>query len=681
MPEDRQVTRLPLETRKAPLNSFDATARTATVVVAAGAAIRRYDWMRERYYSEELSMSPSAIDMTRINGQGVSVLNNHDQYSGLDAVLGRASNGRIENGQLLADVRFSQRDEVSGLVRDIGDGIITDVSVGYTRDAMEMVPPDTAAMNANRDAPWTYRVTRWTPMEVSFVTVPADPGAGMRNVDGKVVNGAGKEVRSFECAVTEVPTAVPAGAESTRKEVDMPEITTAPATEQNAEQRKAIEVAAASAATSAERSRSTEIRKIAKAAELPDADADGMIERGITVDAARTEAFDKMIAARKSPPVKGVAHIEMGEDESTKVRAAIGSAIEHRLDSSKTLADNGAADFRYMPMLRIAEELLTRRGIKTSGMPKLEMAKRAFGTTDFPNVLANVMNKRLRQGYDENPGTYQQWAYKAPNAPDFKSITVAQISAAPDFVLKNPGDELKYGSASDGKETYAAATYARGMGFTREAMINDDLRSFDRLVTGFGASARRLENRLVYIQLLANAALADGVALFHATHKNYTGTGTAISVASLGVSRTQMRKQTGLQGEVLNIVPKFLIVPAALENLAYQYTSSQFVPAISTSVNEFRQGGKTALTPIVEAQLDSLTSLDGVTDYSSALKWYLAADAGQVDTVEYCYVDGYDGVHLEQEVDFDTDALHFKGRLDFATKAIDFRGLTLNNGA
>ncbi len=690
MPDGTKVQAMPLETRLAPLNSFDAKTRTATVVVSAGAPVRRRDWMRDRYYMEELVISRDAINMARLNGSGCSVLNNHDQWSGLDAVLGRADNGRIEDKQLVADVRFSQRDEVAGLIRDIGDGIIKDVSVGYTRDQIEMIPPD--ASQSARDGVWTYRVTKWTPMEVSFVTVPADPDAGMRNVNGELVNAAGKVVRAFNCEVREFPTPVPAGADSTRKDVTMPEVeNAAPAPDKTAET-EAIRLAsekAAKDATAAERKRVADIQTATRAAGLPEDFGQKLVDEGVTVDAARAKVIDALAEKQKETSVRGHIHVEMGETEQAKRAAAITSAIEHRLDSRKPLADNGAAEFRHMSLMRLAEDILERRGINTRGMRKLELAQRAFGTTDFTNVLANVMNKRLRMGYDENPGTYQQWAYKAPNAPDFKTITVTQISAAPDFVLKNPGDEFKYGSASDGKETYAMLTYARGMAFTREAMINDDLRAFDRLVTGYGASARRLENRAVYVAMVSNPTLAsDSAALFNATaltsaggHANYTSSGTAISVASLGVGRKAIRLQQGLQGETLNLVPKFLIAPATQEALAYQYTSSQFTPTQSSNVNEFRQGGKTALTPIIEGQLDTLHSLDGATDYSSTTAWFLAADPGQVDTVEYCYLDGYDGVWLEQMMDFDTDALKFKGRLDFATKAVDFRGLYKNAGA
>lgn len=670
--ETRRET-LPLATRLAPTSNIDVETRTAKIALSTGAGVQRYDWQRDRSYIEVLDISPAAVNMERLNGSGLPVLNNHDAWSGLDSILGRAEGGKIVDGELQAEVRFSKRDDVAGLVRDIADGIITDVSVGYTRDEMRMEPP-------KRDGEaWTYRVLRWTPLEVSFVTVPADPGAGLRNA-GSDAAGSQPAVRTFPCEVRGADLQpVPAGA-AQRKEVtmDQTKVEPVPATDSNAENT----AAARAAAIVEERNRQRTIRSAVRAAGLDEAFADSLCDNeAITVDVARAQILDKLATRSAATPVRGVAHIEMGEDELIKVRNAVASAIVHRLTPTQKLDDNGAAEFRHMSLVRLGEELLERKGVKTRGLTRMQICARALSTSDFSNVLANVANKRLRMAYEQAPVTYRTWARRAPNAPDFKTITVAQVSAAPNFLLKLPGEELKYGSGSDGKETYAVATYARGLSFTREAMINDDLGSFDRMVNGFGNSAARLENQLVYLQLASNPTLADSVALFHSTHANYTSSGTVINVANLGVGRTAMRKQTGLQSEVLNVTPSFLIVPATQEALAYQYTSAQFVPAQSSNINEFRQGGRTALTPVVEASLDAITSIDGATSYASTTKWYLAADPNQIDTVEYCYLDGYEGVWIEQEIEFDTDAIKFKGRLDFAAKTIDYRGLYLNAGA
>lgn len=242
----------------------------------------------------------------------------------------------------------------------------------------------------------------------------------------------------------------------------------------------------------------------------------------------------------------------------------------------------------------------------------------------------------------------------------------------PDLLQTNEHGEFKVGSLRDGAESYALLTYGRIVSLTRQAIVNDDLRGFDRMVGGFGASAMRLENRTVYAQLTSNPTMSDTVALFHATHGNLgTGGGSALQFSSLSAARAAMRLQKGLQNEELNLAPAFLIGPAALEQTMYQLTSSNYVPATKAEVNEFREGGRTAVEPIVEPILDA----------ASATAWYAAAANSQVDTVEYCWLDGAEGPVIESEMGFEIDGMSLKCRLDFAAKVIDHRGLYKANGA
>jgi hypothetical protein len=183
----------------------------------------------------------------------------------------------------------------------------------------------------------------------------------------------------------------------------------------------------------------------------------------------------------------------------------------------------------------------------------------------------------------------------------------------------------------------------------------------------------------VYGVLTANAALSDTGALFNVTavttaggHANFaTGTGSVLGTGSLKSGRAAMRVQKGLAAEELNVAPAYLIVPAALEQDAYQLTSNLYTPTKPSDVNEFRIGGRTALAPVVEAVLDA----------TSTTAWYIAADSTQIDTIEYCFLDGSDGLYLENQIGFDVDGMRIKARLDFAAAAIDFRGLYSGKGS
>jgi len=397
-----------------------------------------------------------------------------------------------------------------------------------------------------------------------------------------------------------------------------------------------------------------------------------MIERGLTIEAAREELFRKMADKANANPTRSAsADIVTVTDETDVRRELMAEAIAHRMSPTAKISD-GAREYRHMSLLRMAEESLAAAGIRTRGLAGREIVARAMqGTSDFPLILANVANKRLRTAYEAAPTTYQIWARRAPNAPDFKNISIAQLGGAPDLQAVAESGEFQYGTIGEGAESYKVVTYGRIVAFSRQAMINDDLRAFDRLISAFAGSARRLENRLVYQQLTANAAMADGTALFHANHGNLAGSGAVIGATTLAAGRAAMRIQKGLASEELNITPGYLIVPTTQEQLAYQYTSTQFVPAKSSDVNEFRQGGRTALEPVVDPYLDA----------SSTTAWYLAGDGIACDTVEYCWLDGAEGVYIESELGFDVDGMKLKARLDFGAKVADHRALYKNAGA
>lgn len=693
MPQATQpqvVTRredLPLAGRTMELRDFTRVAvedgvlaplATATMVFTSGAAVQRYDWYRERPYLEQLVVEEGSIRLERLQ-RGAPLLNTHNSWS-LEAQLGVVESPSIANGEGECVASFSRRESVAGYVQDVADRVIRNVSVGYVRHRVEMVAP------AQEGGMWVYRVVDWEPYEVSLVPIPADMDSQIRSSAPGAAADEALQLRTFPCEfietrvqTTQSPPTVGISAANLNPGVSAmtpEEIAAAEATRVANE--TAARTAAETAARAAETARSAEITELCQRHGVSQLAA-GIIRAGNTVEQARTAVLDEI--ARRDAAGGGHRNvvIQTVSDERAVRMAGVQEAIAHRVMANVTLTDNGR-QYRGMSLLELGRDYLEACGVNTRGMARMELAgamlqHRSAGmhtTSDFASLFANVANNRLRMAYDENPGTYGVWARRAPNAPDFKSMQITSLSGAPELLQTNEHGEFKYGTMSDGKETYAMVTYGRIVALTRQAIINDDLRGFDRLVSAFGNSARRLENRLVYSRLTANAVMADGIALFHADHANLgTGGGSALAFDGLKAGRTAMRVQKGLQSELLNLAPAYLIVPAALEQTAYQLTSSNYVPATKAEVNEFRTGGRTALEPVVEPLLDG----------SSATAWYLAASNGQIDTVEYCYLDGAEGPQIESEVGFEVDGISYKARLDFAAKDIDYRGLYKANGA
>jgi len=177
-----------------------------------------------------------------------------------------------------------------------------------------------------------------------------------------------------------------------------------------------------------------------------------------------------------------------------------------------------------------------------------------------------------------------------------------------------------------------------------------------------------MESDTVWAVVTANANMGDGNALFSTTHGNLigTGAGTLISVAALGTARQKMRVQTGLNGVgYLNLTPKYLVVPTALETVAQQFTVQTNI--IVTQQSNINPVGPT-LVVVPEPRLDA----------NSTANWYLFSDPGMIDTIEYSYLEGQEGVYLETRMGFDVDGMELKAREDFAAKALDWRGMVKN---
>lgn len=175
-------------------DSFDEEANTIEVVFTTGATVRRASW-REGEFDEELIVTAQSVRLDRLNA-GAPFLDTHDSYS-LGGVIGSVVPGtaRVADGQGLATIRLSRRAETEGVVSDIRDGIINNVSVGYRTHRVEIQERDGAVP--------LHRAIDWEPYEISAVPIPADPGAQVRSADGGpaptlnvcAVTGAGVRVQ------------------------------------------------------------------------------------------------------------------------------------------------------------------------------------------------------------------------------------------------------------------------------------------------------------------------------------------------------------------------------------------------------------------------------------------------------------------------------------------------------
>ncbi len=685
----RDMRDLPVQVRAATLEpaTFNEADNTVDVVWTQGATVRRYDYWNDKPYEEALDVTPEAVDMTRFDAGTVQVLDGHRTYGGVGAILGIAQRGWIENGEGRATIRLSQRPELAGIVADIRAGVIRAISFGYSVQRYEITRAQDRTDGVNVDL---YRAARWTPQEISFVTVPADAGAGTRSAPQSSQQQGGPAA-GLPCEFVRAAAHQPpqehrmpnenqqgAGGTADTQQTAGTTATADPVQNRAAPAAVPAPAAAPAAATAAmDGARAADIVALCQRHGCADL-ADSLLREGATIERARAAVLDSMDTRDQARRGGSTVSVQTVRDEHDTRMRGMEEAIMHRMDPRAPITDLGR-QYRGLSLTEMAREALEGLGVSTRGLSRNEIATRAFQvraagyhtTGDFPSLLGGVGARRLRSAYELAPTTYQLWARRSANLPDFRITNVLAVGGAPELKKLNEAGEYTYGTISEDATSYRAFSYGRAIAMTRHMFVNDDLAAFDRLLARFGESARRLENRLVYDQITSNPLMQDGKALFHADHGNLLAATSTLTLANMGKVRASMRKQKDLDGKAqLNLTPAYLIVPSDLEQDAYQFTSSNYAPATMTDVNEFRAGGRTAVEPIVEPLLDEV----------SATAWFMAARSGQIDTVEYAYVDGSEGVRTETFASEDIDGVKVRATLDFAAKVIDWRGLGKANG-
>lgn len=198
--EQNQITRdmlvggqVPIAYRFAEVeqDSINVEDRTVTISFSSEYEVERWGWF------ETLGHNTDEVDLSRLeqNGPFLCDHNWHDQRG----VITRAW---LENGRGYAEIKISRNPMGEQLLIDMQDSIRTNISVGYRILEATLTKKD----GDNEH----YRITKWQPLEISSVSVPADPTVGVGRSDENqnlVQIREDKPMDEDEIQTTETPTA------------------------------------------------------------------------------------------------------------------------------------------------------------------------------------------------------------------------------------------------------------------------------------------------------------------------------------------------------------------------------------------------------------------------------------------------------------------------------------------
>lgn len=377
-----------------------------------------------------------------------------------------------------------------------------------------------------------------------------------------------------------------------------------------------------------------------------------------TVEQAKDKILD-LVAKEATPTNTNNYGAHIYANNGNIVGDSVRASLMARAGYDETQADN---PYNCMTLRELARMSLADRGVGVASYNPMQMIAQAFThtTSDFGNILLDVANKSILQGWNEAEETFDLWTKKGQLS-DFKTATRVGMGGFNSLRTVREGAEYKYVTTSDKKETIALATYGELFSISRQAIINDDMSMLTDIPMKLGRAAKATIGDLVYVILTKNEKMrSDNKPLFSADHGNTIKGG--MDVDTIGNGRTAMRKQK--EGErTLNIRPAFMLVPTALEIAAIQVVGSGSVKGADVNAN--------IINPIRNiAEIITEPRLD----INSDTTWYMTSAKG-TDTIEVAYLNGVDTPYIDQQEGFTSDGVTTKVRIDAGVAPVDYRGL------
>lgn len=353
-------------------------------------------------------------------------------------------------------------------------------------------------------------------------------------------------------------------------------------------------------------------------------------------------------------------------------------------------------DARYMKRLAEAAGFLAD---VFQGKRPLYHLQEALGTSDFPYLFGDILDRQMLANYQEAPQSWSRYCKRAL-VRDFRTVKRFALTGA-EGALSNVPQLTQYPAAGLGDvlQSYAVSKFGRVIPLSWETIINDDLGAFQDLPQRLGRAARRTEEKLA-TQLFVGTTGPLGT-MFTVGNKNIITANPALSVAGLQTAMSILLTQTDADGEPIMIERMILVVPPQL-----QVTADNVLNAIQIWAKT--DGGGTAAQEIVVGNwVKNAGIVDRATNFyipqiasssNGSTSWFLFADpAAGRPAIEMGFLVGHEqpevfmkapnaqrvggGTTNAQDGDFDTDAITYKVRHVVGGGVMDPKMAVASNGS
>jgi len=420
------------------------------------------------------------------------------------------------------------------------------------------------------------------------------------------------------------------------------------------------------AAAVAEQSRIVSVSDMAK--DHPEIKAQA-IEKGWTPEQAERAVLKAELAAErarnerpKGPNIGGQAQNDVTPDilaAAVSMRAGLKGA-EKAFGAEVCNKASGLKVHSFTDLVR-ATLAHAGKALEVARHDTREFIQAAFSSRDLANVLSNVANKFIAEGYGTVEQTWRKVAAVRPVV-DFKANTGVRLVMTNLLQALADGGEIQHGALSDETRTVTADTKALMIGVSRKDIINDDLGVLSDIPRKLGYAAARTFNTDFWAVFEAAVATA-----FTGAHANTT-TG-ALTITTMGAAEALYLALTDADGN-----------PIGGELTTLLCGTTAYTPAREIFVSTLVTNGATTKYPGSNIYVNRFEP--AFSRYLSAAPWLLVSNPMAMPLMVAAFLNGREEPWVETaEADFNTLGIQMRTWYDYGCAFGEWRSAVYSTGA
>jgi len=296
-------------------------------------------------------------------------------------------------------------------------------------------------------------------------------------------------------------------------------------------------------------------------------------------------------------------------------------------------------------------------------------------TSDWGQILGDSITRKMIKEYQlPQLNDWRRICSSIVSVNDYRSQRRIIMGRFPNLpIVAENATYQQTTKPTDDEVTYNVKKHGYHISLSEETLVNDDLNAVRRIPIDMGRAAARTIYDTIFGILEKNVDKTyDGKVLFHTDHNNLGNT--ALTAGELSNVRTAMMKQLayGSKTERLGAanIPKILLVPAELEDMASRISGSKFWLM-------GKSGDENATSPNIHYGIQYIV-VDTFTDTND---WYAIADPNNTPTIEVGFLKGRETPELLVQDQPNVGSVFFADKITYRVKIVfgycllDYRGM------